>query len=139
MIDIGSGGGFPGIPLAILNPNIEVTTLDSRGKKVRFIQAVQRELKLDNLKAIHQRVEEFQPPQQFDTLAARAFTSLERFIHLSQHLIAPGGQFLAMKGEFPEQEIQELKRTHPVQIRCETLDVPLLNAQRHLAIITTLK
>lgn len=137
LADVGSGGGFPGIPIAIMNPAIEVITLDSRGKKVRFMDAVRRELSLGNLNAVHQRVEQFQPPQQFDTLVSRAFASLARFFDLSHHLLADGGQLLAMKGDFPKQEMEELQHKHPVQIRCESLEVPFLQAQRHLIIIST--
>ena len=85
-LDVGSGGGMPGIPLAILHPHKQVTVLDSNGKKTRFLTQVKLELKLDNLTVIHKRVEEFQPAQPFTGIISRAFSSMENFTNWTRHL-----------------------------------------------------
>lgn len=134
--DIGSGGGFPGVPLAICNPQRQFVLLDSRGKKVNFINTVRRELKLKNLTGLHYRVEEYRPEQLFDTLVSRAFSSLAKFFHLTQHLLKSGGRLLAMKGEYPTAELQELNDRYDLSTQCHELQVPYLNATRHLVVIS---
>ena len=136
LADLGSGGGFPGLPLAICNADRHFVLIDSRGKKVNFLNAVRRNLQLENLSAVHGRVEDFRPTQQFDTLVSRAFTSLESFIRLSRHLLKSGGQWLAMKGEYPDAELEALHSQQDLTVSCVPLSVPELDAERHLVIIT---
>ncbi|MGE8399043.1 MAG: 16S rRNA (guanine(527)-N(7))-methyltransferase RsmG, partial [Burkholderiales bacterium] len=95
-LDVGSGGGMPGIPLAILHPHKQVTVLDSNGKKTRFLTQVKMELKLDNLQVIHSRVEAFKPAQPFSGIISRAFSSMENFTNWTRHLGDTGTQWLAM-------------------------------------------
>lgn len=101
--DIGTGAGLPGIPLAIFLPDVEFTLIDSNSKKTRFVQQAILELKLTNVTVLHSRVEDFQPDQLFSTVTMRAFASLQDIMRLTQHLIAPSGILLAMKGQQPEQ------------------------------------
>src|SRR3989344_4972614 len=105
-LDVGSGGGMPGIPLAILFPERQFTLLDSNGKKTRFLTQVKLELKLANLQVIHSRVEEFRPEQPFSGICSRAFSSLEDFSNWTRHLGDDHTQWLAMKCVHPDDELQ---------------------------------
>src|SRR6218665_1089645 len=107
-LDVGSGGGMPGIPLAILFPERRFTLLDSNGKKTRFLTQVKLELKLSNLEVIHSRVEEFQPEVPFAGICSRAFSSLEDFSNWTRHLGNGVTHWLAMKGVQPDDELQAL-------------------------------
>ncbi|MEG0067500.1 MAG: 16S rRNA (guanine(527)-N(7))-methyltransferase RsmG, partial [Pseudomonas sp.] len=107
-LDVGSGGGMPGIPLAILYPDSQVTCLDSNGKKTRFLTQVKLELKLDNLQVIHSRVEAFQPAQPFNGIISRAFSSMENFSNWTRHLGDADTRWLAMKGVHPADELVAL-------------------------------
>ncbi|MFI8431725.1 16S rRNA (guanine(527)-N(7))-methyltransferase RsmG, partial [Pseudomonas sp. NPDC078863] len=107
-LDVGSGGGMPGIPLAILYPGSQVTCLDSNGKKTRFLTQVKLELKLDNLQVIHSRVEAFQPAQPFNGIISRAFSSMENFTNWTRHLGDADTRWLAMKGVHPADELVAL-------------------------------
>jgi 16S rRNA (guanine527-N7)-methyltransferase len=133
LIDVGSGPGLPGIPLAICRPDIAVTTLDSNGKKTRFQQQVKAELGLDNLEVINARAESCDRPP-FDQVISRAFASLEAMLHWTAHLCREDGVFLAMKGLYPDDELQalppgvELKSSHPLR-------VPGSEGARHLLIL----
>jgi chromosome partitioning protein len=109
-LDVGSGGGMPGIPLAILFPDSQVTCLDSNGKKTRFLTQVKLELKLDNLQVIHSRVESFQPEQPFNGIISRAFSSMENFSNWTRHLGDTNTRWLAMKGVHPADELVATKR-----------------------------
>lgn len=132
LLDVGSGGGLPGIPLAIAKPDLQVTMVDAVQKKVSFLQQAAIELELPNVHAVHARVEEL--PGQFAQITSRAFSELAEFVRLTRHLLAPGGRWLAMKGVRPEAEITAL----PPDIRVaavEPLDVPGLRAERHLIIL----
>ena len=100
-LDVGSGGGMPGIPLAILFPESQVTCLDSNGKKTRFLTQVKLELKLDNLQVIHSRVEEYQPALPFNGIVSRAFSSMENFTNWTRHLGDSEMRWLAMKSFMP--------------------------------------
>lgn len=133
-LDVGSGGGMPGVPLAILFPERQFTLLDSNGKKTRFLTQVKLELKLANLEVIHSRVEQLQPPQPFDGIVSRAFSSLEDFSSWTRHLGDGDTRWLAMKGVHPDDELQAL----PVDFRLEdtqVLKVPGCQGQRHLLIL----
>lgn len=108
VIDIGTGAGLPGIPLAVCRPDKVFTLLDSNSKKTRFVQQVVLELKLVNVQVCHSRVESFKSEYLFDTVITRAFTNLPDMLKMTGHLIAPGGVLLAMKGQYPEQELQQV-------------------------------
>lgn len=136
-LDVGSGGGMPGIPLAILFPERQFTLLDSNGKKTRFLTQVKLELKLTNLQVIHSRVEEFQPEVPFAGICSRAFSSLEDFSNWTRHLGNGDTQWLAMKGVHPDDELQAL----PADFRLTSthvLKVPGCQGQRHLLILRRL-
>ncbi len=133
-IDVGSGGGLPGIPLAIQLKNKEFSLLDSNGKKVRFLFQVKAMLQLANVSELHHRVGEFRPEQGFDGVVSRAFSSLKDMLLNTEHLLAPGGLFYAMKGRFPDKELSELPKGYMVQ-QALSLDVPNLDQERHLIII----
>jgi 16S rRNA (guanine527-N7)-methyltransferase len=133
-LDVGSGGGMPGIPLAILFPERQFTLLDSNGKKTRFLTQVKLELKLANLEVIHSRVESFTPEQPFSGIVSRAFSSLEDFSNWTRHLGDGQTQWLAMKGVHPDDELQAL----PADFRLtatQVLKVPGCQGQRHLLIL----
>lgn len=109
LLDVGSGGGLPGVVLAIMLPGLEVTCVDTVGKKVSFIRQVSAELKLRNLKASHARVEELSKSP-FDVVTSRAFASLSDFTQLTRHLLAADGVWMAMKGKTPVEEMAALPR-----------------------------
>jgi 16S rRNA (guanine527-N7)-methyltransferase len=135
VLDIGTGAGFPGLPLALVHPHIDFVLLDSRGKKIRFCDAAVRATGVGNVTTVRERVERYPANGEFDTLVARAFSSLSTLYHGARHLLAPGGRMLALKGINPEDEIEALQRTHDVRCEVVPLSVPGLNASRHLAII----
>jgi len=135
LIDVGTGAGLPGVPLAILFPQREFVLLDSNGKKTRFLFQVKTALRLDNMSVQHARVESFQPGAPFDVVLSRAFASLPEMVAGCRQLLAPGGCFLAMKGAYPAGELQA------VAAQCEVravypLAVPGLAEQRHLVEMT---
>lgn len=133
-LDVGSGGGMPGIPLAILFPERRFTLLDSNGKKTRFLTQVKLELKLANLEVIHSRVEAFTPEQPFNGICSRAFSSLVDFSNWTRHLGDGHTRWLAMKGVHPDDELQAL----PADFRLtatHVLKVPGCQGQRHLLIL----
>lgn len=130
LLDVGSGGGLPGVVLAIMLPELEVTCVDTVGKKASFIRQVAGDLKLRNLGAAHARVEDLQLAP-FDVITSRAFASLEDFTRLTHHLLAAEGVWMAMKGKLPSDEMAAL----PVEwnvFHVEQLAVPGLNAERCL-------
>jgi 16S rRNA (guanine527-N7)-methyltransferase len=133
-LDVGSGGGMPGIPLAILFPDMKVTVLDSNGKKTRFLTQVKLELKLDNLEVIHSRVEAFQPALPFTGIVSRAFSSLEDFTNWTRHLGNSNTQWLAMKGLHPADELVALPTDFHLD-SAQALTVPGCQGQRHLLIL----
>ena len=120
ILDVGTGAGLPGIPLAIAKPEIHFVLLDSNGKKTRFLNEVKRQLNLKNLEIVQFRVENYHQPQGFDTVISRAFSSLEQMIHWTQHLIAKEGIWLAMKGRYPETELEGI--SHPYRVELYTVD-----------------
>ena len=133
LIDVGSGPGLPGIPLAICLPEYHITTIDSNGKKTRFQQQVKMELALDNLTVVNSRVEAYQP-EPADMVISRAFASLNDMLDWTHHLCKDQGIFLAMKGLYPEQEIQSLRDGYIVK-ESHQLMVPKCDAERHLLIL----
>lgn len=135
VLDVGTGAGLPGIPLAIAQPERRFFLLDSNGKKIRFIRQVVIELALANVEPVHARLEDFCPSEPFARVVSRAFSSLEAFLQGARHLVAPGGQLLAMKGRWVANELTHIERTCTCQV--ERLKVPLLDAERHLVMIST--
>lgn len=133
-LDVGSGGGMPGIPLAILFPERRFTLLDSNGKKTRFLTQVKLELKLANVEVVHSRVEQFRPAEPFAGITSRAFSSLEDFANWTRHLGDLDTRWLAMKGVQPDDELQALPLDFKVE-RCLVLKVPGCQGQRHLLIL----
>jgi 16S rRNA (guanine527-N7)-methyltransferase len=131
LLDVGSGAGLPGIPLALAQPELAVTLLDSSHKRQTFQLQCKAELGLDNVTAVHSRVEDYRNEAGFDVVISRAFSDLGEFVSAAQHLCAPGGRLLAMKGLYPHDEIAKLPAgTILGQVR--ELNVPGLNASRHL-------
>jgi len=130
-IDVGTGPGLPGIPLAIADPNREFVLLDSNGKRTRFLFQVKVALSLANVQEVHGRVETYQPETLFDGVISRAFTSIADMVDKSSHLLAEAGHFYAMKGRFPENELRELEKPYTVSA-CHKLDVPGVDGERHL-------
>ncbi len=119
IIDIGTGAGLPGIPLAIYQPENEYVLLDSNAKKTRFVQQAIVELSLKNVQVVHARVEQYQSVQRFDVVITRAFASMMDIQRLTAHLLAEEGEILAMKGQPSAQELQQIKGAYqvfPVQI-----------------------
>jgi 16S rRNA (guanine527-N7)-methyltransferase len=135
ILDVGTGPGLPGIPLALANPAKHFTLLDSLGKKTRFIQQVINTLELANVTVVQSRVEAFQPPQGFSTVISRAFASLQEMVSHSSHCLERGGRMLAMKGQYPQAELETLGSEVEV-LSVEQLEVPGLSAARHLVIMT---
>jgi len=135
LLDIGSGGGFPGLPLAITRTDIETVLLDSSKKKIEFLGHVVSRLELNNVKAVHGRMEDYRPAGPFHTLAARAVGSLERVLQQSQALCQAGSRLLVMKGKNPEPEIRNLALEQVRELSIVELQVPYLNAGRSLVVI----
>ena len=133
-LDVGSGGGMPGIPLAILFPEMQVSCLDSNGKKTRFLTQVKLELKLDNLQVIHSRAEAFQPQAPFTGIISRAFSSLEDFTQWTRHMGDTETRWLAMKGLHPADELVALPADFHLE-SAQALAVPGCQGQRHLLIL----
>lgn len=130
VLDVGSGGGLPGVVIAVLDPHITVTCVDSVGKKASFVQQVAAELGLSNLQARHARVEQLRAAP-FEVIASRAFASLSDLVRLTRPHLAPGGAWMAMKGKHPDAELSALPNDIDV-FHVEQLDVPELGAERCL-------
>lgn len=133
-LDVGSGGGMPGVPLAILFPERRFTLLDSNGKKARFLTQVKLELQLANLDVVHSRVEAFTPAQPFAGICSRAFSALRDFADWTRHLGDGETRWLAMKGVQPDDELQALPEDFRLE-SCQVLRVPGCQGQRHLLIL----
>lgn len=133
LLDVGSGAGLPGIPLALARPGMHVTMLDASNKKASFMQQAIIELGLKNAEALHTRVEDLKPELPFDQIVSRAFSDLSEFVRLTGHLLAPGGEWLAMKGLYPNEELAQLKGA---RLKADhRLRVPELDAERHLIVL----
>jgi 16S rRNA (guanine527-N7)-methyltransferase len=129
--DIGTGAGFPGLPLAIVNPERRFTLIEATGKKARFVEQTAASLRVDNVQVVHERAENYRPLELFDTVMARALSSLADFASHAGHLCAPDGRLLAMKGKRPDEEISALPRSFRV-LAVHRLNVPGLDDERHL-------
>lgn len=134
LADVGSGGGLPGIPLAIAQPQREVVLVESNHKKAAFLEQARIELGLDQVGVAHERVEAYAPAAPFAVVISRAFSDLAEFARLAAHLLAPGGVLVAMKGVYPHEELAQL----PPGVRLDrvvALRVPGLDAGRHLVLL----
>lgn len=134
LIDVGSGGGLPGIPLAIIHPQRPISLLDSNGKKSRFQFQVASQLKLANINVVNKRVEAYEPEKTYAGVVSRAFASLQDMIEGSEHLLSPSGKFYAMKGKLPEDELSALPKGIKVE-QLHALSVPGSDAERHLIVL----
>jgi 16S rRNA (guanine527-N7)-methyltransferase len=134
ILDVGSGAGLPGLPIAIARPQARVTLLDSSHKKCAFLQQAKTELAAANVEIVCDRVENWKPEKKFDAVIARAFSDLADFVAQAHHLVAPGGRLIAMKGVYPFEEIARVPATHRVAQVLE-MRVPNLEARRHLVFV----
>ena len=130
-IDVGTGPGLPGIPLAIMCPDKQFVLLDSLGKRVRFMRQVAYELKIANIQPVQSRVEDFVPDVEIDGVLSRAFASLKGMLHWCQHLVDSHGVFIALKGQLPTNELEELPLGFILQETIK-LNVPGLDGERHI-------
>ena len=134
VLDVGTGGGFPGIPLAITQPQREFALLDRSQKKTSFLRQAVIELGLSNVKIITSRIEAYKTDRLFDVIVSRAFSDLRPFVESVERLLSPTGVLLAMKGKNPTSEIDSLPSGWEQQT--VALDVPRLDAERHLVVLT---
>ena len=133
LLDVGSGAGLPGLIIALFRPDVQVSSIDTRGKKIQFQTLASSSLGLNNFHAIHSRVEQFETEIQFQQIISRAFSSLDNFITWTTHLLSDGGEWLAMKGQIPHEELKELldiQALTPQTIK--PLKVPDFIGERHL-------
>ncbi|ONN63440.1 MULTISPECIES: 16S rRNA (guanine(527)-N(7))-methyltransferase RsmG [Herbaspirillum] len=135
VLDVGAGGGLPGIVLAIwaaeAEPQMKITLVDTVQKKTAFLNQVKAELQLGNVTVLHARVEQLPVEQQYDVITSRAFAELKDFVTWSNHLLQQGGKYIALKGVLPQEEIDRLPAGWTVQ-QVQPLQVPGLDAERHL-------
>ena len=131
IIDVGSGAGFPGIPIAILLPNISFSLLDSNGKKIRFLTEIKSQLQLNNVTIVNDRVEKHVPVSPYDMVVCRAFSSLEKIVLNCSRLVAPNGSVLAMKAALSQQELTAARVVSP-GLKIHKLEIPSLKLPRHL-------
>jgi len=136
LLDVGSGAGLPGVPIAIARPGLDVTLLDANAKKLRFVRQAAAELGLDNVQVVQARMQEYQPGRSFDMVISRAVASLDELYQQTVHLLRPGGRMLFMKGAVPEQEIGALQDGR-AGLHIERLNIPGLAAERHLLWLET--
>ena len=132
VLDIGTGAGFPGLPLAIVEPDMEFVLLDSNGKKISFVNHVIGELGLGNAEAVKARAEDYAPGKRFDTVIARALATVPRLVELSAHLVGEDGQLLALKGKYPAEELEAITKHPEWEFTVTPVEVPGLEAHaRH--------
>lgn len=131
LADVGTGAGFPGLPLAIVNPGRRFALIEATGKKARFVQQTALRLGCANVEVVHARAETYRPPERFDTVMARALASLADFVAYGGHLCTPGGRLLAMKGRRPDEEVSGVPKSFRV-IAVHRLKLPGLDDERHL-------
>jgi 16S rRNA (guanine527-N7)-methyltransferase len=133
IIDIGTGAGFPGLPLAIVEPELAFVLLDSNGKKISFVRHMIGELELGNVEAVKARAEDYAPGHRFDTVIARALATVPRLVELSAHLAGEDGILLALKGKHPAEELEPINSIPEWDYSVTQLSVPGLEAHaRHL-------
>ena len=135
LLDIGTGAGLPAVPLAIVDPDLDVTAVDGTGKKIRFIRHVCRKLGLKNVHPLHLRIEDLVAEEPFENIISRAFASLRQFVELARPLADEDTRLLAMKGAIPAGEIEALPDWVEV-VSIESLTVPYLHAERHLVLMS---
>ena len=133
--DVGTGPGLPGLPLAIINPQRQFVLIDSLGKRINFIRQVVHQLGLKNVVAVQSRVENYEPEQSFSCVLSRAFASLADMLRWCHHLSAENGQFIALKGQLDQVELDAIPAEFAL-VDTQRLKVPHLNAERHVVIIT---
>ncbi|SQH74523.1 methyltransferase, SAM-dependent methyltransferase, glucose-inhibited cell-division protein [Shewanella benthica] len=133
-IDVGTGPGLPGIPLAIMNPDKHFVLLDSLGKRIRFLKQVQFDLGIDNISSVESRVEAYEPEEKFDGVLSRAFASIEDMLHWCHHLPAENGCYYALKGQLAKDEMKKIPQGYQLTDVIK-LSVPRLDEQRHLLIV----
>jgi 16S rRNA (guanine527-N7)-methyltransferase len=129
--DVGTGAGFPGLPLAVLNSERQFSLIEATGKKARFVERTVERLGLRNVEVVNERAERFRPLQPFDTILARALSSLSDFVAYAGHLCAPDGRLLAMKGKRPDEEIWALPKSFRV-VAVHRIKLPGLDDERHI-------
>ncbi len=134
VLDVGAGGGLPGMVLAISRPDLKVSMIDTVHKKTAFLTQVKAELGLANVTVYTMKVQDLQPPQKFDVITSRAFADLSDFVNWSGHVLAEGGQFIALKGTAPPEEQERLPAEWKVT-ELRPIVVPSLQAERHLVFI----
>ena len=134
LLDIGSGGGLPGIPIAICRSEQPGTLLDSNSKKTRFLNQARLELGLDNVQVVNERIEAWRPGTPPGIITSRAFASLARILDWCRHLLTPETRLVAMKGQYPQQELDEI-RDENLTIEIREVSIPGIDAQRHIVII----
>lgn len=140
VIDIGTGAGFPGLPLAIAEPELKFTLLDSNGKKISFVNHIIAELGLSNVVTTKARAEDYAPGNRFDTVIARALATVPRLVELSAHLVREDGQLLALKGKYPAEELEPITASPEWDFSVTELTVPFLEAHaRHVVSVRRTK
>jgi 16S rRNA (guanine527-N7)-methyltransferase len=135
VVDVGTGAGFPGLPLAIACPAHEYVLIDATRKKLGFVDHMVARLGLQNVSTVHTRAESYKPSQLFDSVMARAVAKIDRFIHYAERLCAPGGRILAMKGRIDETELRSVPRGWQT-VAIHRIEVPGLEAERHIVELT---
>ncbi len=134
LLDVGSGGGLPGLPLAITHPTQAWTLLDKNGKKTRFLKQVVLELQLNNVEVVHARCEDFKAPS-FDVITSRAFSSLIDFVAITAHLLSRKGLWVALKGQYPAAELAVLKTKIGVHVTVAPIQIDDRDIARHVVLI----
>ena len=133
VLDIGAGAGLPSVVLAVANPDLSVTAIDSNSKKTRFLQQCVYHLKLTNLRVLHQRAENLSPDDPYDFVVSRAFASLEDFFQVAMPVTKPSGLILAMKGRYPHEELEAAGTMCDIKT-INSLTVPFLDEERHIVV-----
>lgn len=139
LLDVGSGAGLPGLPLAVAMPDITVTLLESRKKKSSFLNHAVASMGLINVDVVCERAEQYRPPWKFDTLVTRAFSTLAVYVEVAGHLCAADGRLVALKGRYPESELADIDQKRFEVAAVHPVSVPGLDASRHIVILSPLR